>query len=227
MAEKSLGPVGGEYTIQQKPSGDDAARHPRSQGRPKAARQAMDHTPTSLLLRLRQPGDHEAWTRLVTLITPLLLGWGHRVGLSRDDADDLAQEVLALLVQKLPEFHYDRTKSFRGWLRQVTLNKWRQRQRRLVPATLAEGDELLDELECPEAEAISDVEYREHLVARAMELMRAEFKPTTWRACWECVVSGRSAKDIGRELGMTVGAVYVAKCRVLARLREELQGLVD
>ncbi len=153
----------------------------------------MDTTPISLLLRLRQPGDQEAWTRLVHLVTPALLSWGHRAGLSPDDAADLAQEVLTLLVRELPEFDYDRAKTFRGWLRQVTLNKWRERQRRLVPVTLAEGDGRLEELECPTVEAFWEADYREHLVARAMELMQAEFKPTTWRACWEFVVSGRSA----------------------------------
>jgi RNA polymerase sigma-70 factor (ECF subfamily) len=57
--------------------------------------------------------------------------------------------------------------------------------------------------------------------------MRAEFESSTWTACWEHVVSGRSAADVAAELGISEGAVYVAKCRVLRRLRQELKGLLD
>lgn len=178
------------------------------------------------LARRHAAGDQERLVAIMAVRRPCWV-WGHRAGLSSEDAADLAQEVLTLLVQKLPEFHYDRTKSFRGWLRQVTRNKWQERRRRLVPVTVGEGDGWLEEVEGPPAEEFWEADYREFLVARALEVMRADFETNTWRACWEHVVSGRPAREVGRELGMTVGAVYVAKCRVLARLREELEGLVE
>jgi RNA polymerase sigma-70 factor (ECF subfamily) len=74
---------------------------------------------------------------------------------------------------------------------------------------------------------VSETEYRHWLVGRALELMRAEFQPTTWKACWECVVNSRPAADVAAELGISVGAVYMAKSRVLSRLRQELTGLLD
>lgn len=188
----------------------------------------MDATPVSLLERIRTQGDQEAWTRMVDLTTPLLFYWARRVGLQRHDAADLVQDVLALLVQKLPEFEYDPRRSFRSWLKTVTLNKWSDRRRRLSATELAEGDRRLVELAAPENnDAFWEVEYRKHLVARALEIMQSEFHPTTWKACWEHVVSGRSAAEVAAELGLTPGAVYVAKSRVLRRLRQELAGLMD
>jgi RNA polymerase sigma-70 factor (ECF subfamily) len=188
----------------------------------------MNTTSVSLLDRLRQPGEQDAWTRFVLLYTPLLYAWTHRLGLQDPDAADLVQDVFAMLVQKLPEFQYDRQKSFRGWLRTVTLNKWRDRGRRHVPASLGPDDAALTELAAPaDADAFGEAEYRQHLVSRALQLMQAEFSPRTWKACWEHVVAGRPAADVAAELGISVGSVYVAKSRVMSRLREELQGLMD
>jgi RNA polymerase sigma-70 factor (ECF subfamily) len=70
-------------------------------------------------------------------------------------------------------------------------------------------------------------EYRQHLVGRALQLMQADFQPTTWKACWELVVAGKPAPRVAAELGITTGAVYAAKFRVLSRLREELRDLMD
>lgn len=185
----------------------------------------MNTTPVTLLKRIRESGDAEAWDRFVELATPALYAWAHRAGLRHDDAADLVQEVFLLLAVKLPQFQYDPSQSFRGWLRQVTLNKWHERRRLRSPPLV--GDEALEEIAEPADEAFWETDYREYLVARAMEIMQAEFEPKTWRACWEHVVSGRTAADVATELGMTPGAVYVAKCRVLARLRHELEGLMD
>src|ERR1700730_12188334 len=105
-------------------------------------------TPASLLERLRRPGDAHAWARFVELYTPLLYDWARRAGLQQADAADLVQEVLVLLFQKLPEFTYDRQRSFRGWLRTVTLNKWREGRRRWQPATVE--DKALAEVPGPD-----------------------------------------------------------------------------
>jgi RNA polymerase sigma-70 factor (ECF subfamily) len=192
-----------------------------------AEQAAMHTTPVSLLERLREPSNRAAWDRLVELYTPLLYYWARRVGVQQTDAADLVQEVFTILVQKLPEFIYDRTKSFRSWLRTVTLNKWREKQRR--DGTRREkGDGALSELPGTDSvEALWEAEYRDDLVRRALEVMKSEFQPATWKACWALVIDGRSAAEVATELGLSCGAVRSAKFRVLCRLREELQGLLD
>jgi RNA polymerase sigma-70 factor (ECF subfamily) len=188
----------------------------------------MDRTPVSLLVRLQQPGDQEAWSKFVSLATPMLLGWARSAGVNGEDAADLVQDVFAVLVRKLPEFRYDRDKTFRGWLRAVTLNKWRERFRRTTPASLEAGEELLAEAAVADAaETFWQAEYRGYLVSRALEVMREQFEPATWQACWRQVVDDCPAKQVAEELGISVASVYAAKSRVLRRLRRELDGMLE
>jgi RNA polymerase sigma-70 factor (ECF subfamily) len=188
----------------------------------------MNTTSVSLLQRLRQPAEQDAWGRFVQLYSPLLYYWAHHLGLNEPDAADLVQDVFTTLVQKLPEFCYEPGKSFRGWLRTVTLNKWRDRSRRRAAGPGYEGPGALDGLAADEdSGAFGESEYRQHLVSRAVQLMQAEFSPKTWKACWEHVVACRPAAEVAAELGISVGSVYVAKSRVLSRLRQELEGLLD
>ena len=165
-----------------------------------------------------------AWRRFVQLYTPLLYAWACRAGLHDPDAADLVQDVFTVLLSRLPEFRYDRSKSFRAWLRTVALNQWRATLRRkAVPRSAADPDDQPG----PEAEAFWEAEYRQYLAGRALAVMRAEFQPATWMACWECVVHERPAAEVAAELGLTAGAVRAAKFRVLTRLRQELDGLLE
>jgi RNA polymerase sigma-70 factor (ECF subfamily) len=184
-------------------------------------------TPASLLERLRQPAQERDWARFVDLYTPLLYTWARRTGCQESDAADLVQEVLSLLVRKLPEFTYDRHKRFRGWLHTVARNCWRGLRRRArLPREPGAPD--LNGLAAPDGdEPFWEVEYRQRLVARALELMRAELPSVAWKACWECVVEDRPPAEVARDLGIRVGTVYVAKSRVLSRLRQELAGLLE
>jgi RNA polymerase sigma-70 factor, ECF subfamily len=185
-------------------------------------------TPVSLLERLKLPSEQDAWTRFVQLYTPLLYDWARRVGLQESDAADLVQEVFTVLVRKLPEFNYDRGKSFRGWLRTVLLNRWRDGSpRRPVPATLAQ-DHVLANLPAPEAPAdFEEREYRTYLVDRALQLLQREFPDVTWKAFTLYVLGGKSAPEVASQLQISVNVVYLAKSRVLGRLRQELAGLLD
>lgn len=191
----------------------------------------MDTTPVTLLERLRRPGDRDAWDRFVALYTPLIFSWGRRVGLREEDATDLVQEVFVILVQTLPKFDYDQHQSFRGWLRTVTLNKWRDGRKR---DSGKRSDQLPDDPRelaklavTDDVEAFWETEYRQHLARNALRVMQADFQTATWRAFWEHAVCERTAPDVAAELGMTVGAVYAAKIRVLDRLRAELGGMLD
>jgi RNA polymerase sigma-70 factor (ECF subfamily) len=184
----------------------------------------MHTTPRSLLERLRKPGEPDAWQRFTELYTPLLYDWARHLGLQSQDAADLVQQVFTVLVEKLPEFSYQRHKSFRAWLRTITLNKQRDLKRQRTAEPLAADDPALAELPAPnEAAPFEEAEYRQHLVRRALQIMQADFQPVTWKACWEYVVADRPAA----ELGSPVNAADVAKSRVLNHLRQELEGLLD
>jgi RNA polymerase sigma-70 factor (ECF subfamily) len=189
----------------------------------------MNTTPVSLLERLRDPAaEQAAWERFVQLYTPLLTHWAHRLGLAGPEAADLVQDVFTLLVQKLPAFRYNPGQRFRGWLWTVTRNCCRARQRRCaIPSEPANVEELETSAEGDVADTLAEEEYRQYLTRRALELMQAEFQPATWQAFWECVVGERPAAEVAREVGLTENAVYLAKGRVLRKLRSELEGLLD
>lgn len=183
-------------------------------------------TPATLLMRLRQPGDQIAWGRFVQLYTPLLYHWANRWGLQNQDAADLLQEVFVKLVQKLPQFEYDREMSFRGWLKTIAHNKFMDFCRRRGVRATEEGS--MGSIVAPhETDEMAAAEYRQHLVSRALELMKTEFPEKMWKACWEHVVEGRSAAEVAKQLGISEGTVYVAKSRIMFRLRQELQGLLE
>ena len=186
----------------------------------------MHTTPLTLLERVRQSTDQAAWSSFVALYTPLLLYWARRSGLQEHDAADVVQEVFVILVRKLPEFQYDPQQSFRGWLRTVLLNCCRSRFKKRTE--VVPGGELPAERTAPDDSTLfTEAEYHTWLVARAVELLQAEFEPTTWKASWETLVNGRPAPDVAAELQISVNAVYLAKARVLSKLRRELDGLWD
>jgi len=187
----------------------------------------MERTPGSLLVRLRGAEAQESWATFVKLYTPLLFHWARRLGLQAHDASDLVQDVFIILLRRLPEFDYDQHLSFRGWLHTVTLNRWRERRRLKDP--LVQGTPAqLPELEEPDpAAAFWETEYREQLVQRALELIQVQFEPATWKAFWAVVVEEKPAAEVAQSLGLSVNAVYIARSRVLTRLRTELDGLLE
>jgi RNA polymerase sigma-70 factor, ECF subfamily len=188
----------------------------------------MDTTPVSLIERLSRRPEESAWKRFVDLYTPLLYFWAQKGGLPSDRAADVVQEVFLTLLEQLPRFQYDPKGSFRGWLRSILLHKCHDYHRRA--ARQVNAGSALEHLEdeTPGGEELFTLrEYREHLAGRAMRLMRAEFQPVTWQACWETAVRNRPAAEVARELGISVNAVWLAKSRVLRRLRRELEGLLE
>jgi RNA polymerase sigma-70 factor (ECF subfamily) len=187
----------------------------------------MFTTPASLLERLRRPGESQAWDRFVQLYSPLLLRWARQTGLQPTDAADLVQDVFVVLLRKLPEFEYDRQKSFRGWLRTVVVNKFRECRRRPALVVAEGADALHDVPAADEFNAFEEQEYRRSLVQRTLELLQPEFPDRVWQAFWEYGVRGRSPEEVAAEMGLRPGSVYAAKSRVMTRLREEISGLLD
>lgn len=188
----------------------------------------MHTTPVSLLERLRQPSNHEAWSRFVHIYTPLLHYWAERTGFATSEADDLVQEVFAHLVKEMPRFEYDPNKTFRGWLRIVAGNRWNEiRRRRQVDAKGMSQLDVDDAGSQDPAKMFATDEFQQLLFQRAMEVMQTDFPGNTWLACKKVIMDGQTAAEVAAELGMTAGAVHAARFRVLARLRHELAGMVD
>jgi RNA polymerase sigma-70 factor (ECF subfamily) len=190
-------------------------------------------TSMSLLERLRTQPDEAGWRRLDDLYRPLIRHWLLRDPTLRDEADDLVQEVLAVVVRELPHFQRERTGSFRCWLRTITWNRLQafRQSRDHRPQLLANrsGSSPLAELEDPHS-ALSrqwDEEHDRHVVRRLMELIEPQFEPVTLQAFRRVVFDGAKAAEVATELGLSINAVLLAKSRVLKRLRQEGDGLID
>lgn len=184
-------------------------------------------TPLSLLERLQGSDHREAWERFVELYTPLLYAFVRRNGMDVGEARDVLQEVFLLLWKKLPTFQADPNQRFRGWLWTVVRNKVVDWRRQAAANTLRTVASAIDPESPDTCTDLEEQEYRAHLVAAAMRVVRRDFDERTWKACWEYVAQSRPAAEVARELGLSVDSVYQAKVRVLARLRIELQGLLD
>jgi RNA polymerase sigma-70 factor (ECF subfamily) len=195
-------------------------------------RSSSTSTHRSLLQRARGH-DPAAWERMVALYGPLVLGWCRAWGLRDDDAADVFQEVFQSVAAHLAGFQRDRTgDTFRGWLRTITRNKvndfFRRREKEPEGVGGSEACNRLAEIAgaMPPEEPGSPDPAETELLHRALAMIRAEFEPRTWEAFWQTAVEGRVAADVAADLGMTPGAVRVAKSRVLHKLRTDLGDLL-
>ena len=183
-------------------------------------------TRASLLLRLRDPQDHEAWLEFVTLYEPVAYRLLRRHGLQDADAREVMQELLLAVSRNIDRWDpAEERGSFRGWLRRVARNlviNWlKNRQRRAVAGGGSDMQAMFNMLPADSGQETVefDHELRRAMFQQAAEQVRGEIQPATWQAFWETGVVGTSPAEAAKKLGMTVGAVRVAKCRVLARLQ--------
>jgi RNA polymerase sigma-70 factor, ECF subfamily len=203
-----------------KAPGDESIEAPRSA------------TPSSLLERLRATDDGLAWERLLRLYGPTVAGWCRKAGVSPEDAADIGQEVFQAVARGIVGIRRDRpADSFRGWLYTITRRRLFDHWRRATRQPRAAGgsevqDQLMDLPATDSAPGPDETETWEEF-QRGVQLIRGEFEERTWEAFWRMAVDGRTAVEVAAELAMTPGAVYVAKSRVLRRLREEFAGLLD
>jgi RNA polymerase sigma factor (sigma-70 family) len=192
----------------------------------------MSVTSATLLDRLKDARDADAWGRLVELYTPLIRGWAERLNVRGADADDLVQEVMAVVVRRFPEFvHPDKPGAFRGWLRAIAANCARTMCKSRKVRAAAGGTDFgsyLARLEDP-ADDFARAWEREHdlhVTRKLLERIKGDFEGRTWQMFARFVLDGLSAEEVAAETGTTPNAVYIAKSRVLSRLREEAGGLL-
>ncbi len=173
-------------------------------------------------LRLRDP---LAWQRLSDLYGPLVYSWARGAGLQDSDAADVMQEVFQAVSEGILSFRRDRPgDTFRGWLWGITRSKILMENRRRNTRPMPTDDRSLNDIASQTADQpVHDLADDISAVARrALALIREDFQPVTWQAFEQTVMQGRTAADVAADLGVSVGSVYTAKCRVAARLRQEL-----
>jgi RNA polymerase sigma-70 factor (ECF subfamily) len=184
-------------------------------------------TSLSLLDRLKSARpDGSDWGRLQEIYRPLVLGWLARVPGLGIEAEDLAQEVLVILVREIPRFDRRREGSFRAWLRQITVNQvrtWRKKRQRRPMVGLDPTDGFLDRLADPSGDLARewDKEHDRHVTQKLLSAVRSNFSPTTWEAFEKFALEGLPAAVVAVELGISENAVIRSKFRILKRLREE------
>ncbi len=180
----------------------------------------MQTTSVALPDRLRQPGQTKAWTRFALLYTPLLLTWAKGLGLRDADAADLAQDVLLKVMRVLPTYQRKPGETFRGWLFAVARNECADFRKRRATRPLPGAVGLSDVSDG--SSDVSETDYRTLLVHRALELIRPDFTAGTWAAFAGVMLEDRPAATVAAELNVSANVVYLARHRVLTRLREEL-----
>ncbi len=182
-------------------------------------------TSVSLLVRIRDSSNAAAWGEFVDLYGPLLYSCARRHGLQDSDAADLIQEILRNVFRSIGRLEYDRSRgSFRGWLLTVARNEIFRQNRRKRPDK-GTGDSEVQELLSQQTAPANEDEEREHqlrLFHLASNRVRHQFRDGTWQAFWKNVVEEQTAEQVASSLGISVGAVYVARSRVTARIREEI-----
>ncbi|HWG46688.1 MAG TPA: sigma-70 family RNA polymerase sigma factor [Gemmataceae bacterium] len=191
-------------------------------------------TRLSLLVRLCDARDDGAWSQFVELYAPLVYGFARKHGLQDADAADLTQDVLQAVSGGIRRLDYDpRRGSFRGWLFTVVRNKLRNflaAQKRPGRGTGdSDAQRRLQELPAREEDQSAwwDQEYEQRVFAWAAEQVRGVFSESTWQAFWQTAIDGKTGPAVAKILGMSVAAVYLAKGRVMARLKEVIRETLD
>lgn len=188
-------------------------------------------TQKNLLVRIQDANDYEAWCLFVDTYGPVLHKYAQRQGLQDADAADLTQDVMWRVSRVMREFRYDPEQgTFRGWLYTVARNSLRNFLTSAARRETGAGDtnfqKLLEQL--PDETEDSEVwerEYERHLLIVVVEQIKGVFTETTWQAFWQTAVEAKNVKEVAQTLGMSMGAVYVARSRVLARVRQEVEKL--
>ena len=194
----------------------------------------VSQTSITLLERVKSQ-EQDAWASLVHLYAPLVYRLCRVAGIPTNDASDVVQEVFRAVSRNIDKFQRDRPGySFRAWLLTISKNKIRDHFRQMAkrPAAVGGTDmqaivQQVPELTWESSPDGSNFDSDSDLMRRAIQLVRNDFAESTWQAFWCVTIDGRSTDVVAEQVGMSKWSVYQAKSRVLARIRNELQGLIE
>jgi len=194
----------------------------------------MADTSVTLMQRLCSHGDDESWQRFVELYAPLIRGWLGHYSVSAEDAEDLSQEVMAVVVRELPNFrHNQQPGAFRNWLRVVAVNQlralWRSRRGEAAVTGNSDMAQMLEQLADPSSSLSQywNQQHDRHVTSQIMEVIRPQYEAKTWKAFRLVALEGKKPAAVAAELGMSVNSVLLAKSRIINRLRNEVRGFTD
>ena len=200
----------------------------------------MDDTPAtrpSLLVRLRNLQDQQSWEEFYTIYQPLVFRMARSQGFQDADASELTQEVFLAVASAIERWDPDPQRgSFRGWLfriaRNLMINWLAYRRRHPTGAGNSDIRKLLAEQPDPreldgEDSAVFDREYKRQAFAWAADQIRHEFREPTWQAFWLTSVENRPVPEAAEKLKISAGAVYIARSRIMARLRQKIETLEE
>lgn len=187
-------------------------------------------TNVSLLVRVKDPQNHDAWSRFDTKYRPMIVRFCQtRLSMATEAADEAAQVVLVKLLNNMREFEYDPRHSFRAWLKRVTRNSVIDAMRRKQPDRGVGGSDVIEKLnnisnDDADHEELVDqlsLELRRTLFSECEGFVQSRVTDQTWTA-FAMLRDGKKANEVGKSLNMTVASVYRAKTRVLKLFREEV-----
>lgn len=188
----------------------------------------VPETSESLIARVKDPANGEAWADFLDVYRPVILRMAKRRNLQDADAQDVCQKVFFAISQAISQWEPHPDHPFRAWLgriaRNAILNAVSRRPKDQATG-LSEVDLLLKAVPANDGESSWELvlETRRQLFHRASQMVRCEFTDITWRMFWETEVEGRSVEAVAADCGRTTGAVYVARCRIMKRLSEIVQ----
>ena len=184
-------------------------------------------TRASLIVRLKDRGDQEAWSEFVEIYRPVLCRFAVRKGLQHADAEDVAQQVLAAAASAIDRWQpEERQGRFRAWLQRIAQNLIINLVTRRPPDR-GMGDQERDllsqvpSLTGPDSDLLR-TESRREVFRWAARQVRSEFRPVTWLAFWRTAVEGVPVDEVARQLGKRPGSVYAARSRVVRRLKDRI-----
>jgi RNA polymerase sigma-70 factor, ECF subfamily len=193
-----------------------------------------DATSLSLLARLHDSADDDAWERFQAVYAPLIEKWLVWRGVLEQDAADIRQEVMRIAVCELPRFeHSGRAGALRCWLRQTVGNQlrafWRRKARQPEAVGGSVHQAIAEQLQDPASQLSRawDEEYRRTVCRHLLAMVSNEFEGKTMEAFRQVALEEKRPVEVASDLGMTPNAVRIAQSRILRRLREIGQGMFE